>query len=548
MDDGETQREIYVSPIDSDGGGVWERTATPPSPLPTSVVGSGLLSYPSVGQECLVAECEGQRNIIAYTQPFGFAAYGQLPPDKLDEGAMQLSVNGLENAKLILNRKGYAALLSNEFAQVSIDGTKKEFLAKSRTSKILYSGGWRFDEYNKETENTLSTHVYTDIKDIRGFSDANRALEQGNSTPLPPMTPAYDYANKVVYNYGNIPGENVVYHRKTMQSQQPLNSYDKTVVTSHRVGYQTTHERYDGIEYPEGTILETSYKKNIQNNVGTMLERYGELQTGEQSGEIYRKQIYEGLNSGVPYGNPISNPLGQGQGYDYNLDSDSAYQFIESFGELDDQTLYRKAIHKKQLTSGQLEYKSLETLGGDSIHYCHMANESDTITSTFGSPDVSYIREIERSSTGIFTQQIFTDQNAFSEVLKTDNFQFRHTVNNGYILDYTEGQDIEAITVTNKKLSLKSSDDVEITIDGKRITLKVTDASILEITPEGLTYNGESLVFGALIRLMKTYGTNFTISTSPGSPAPLNPPVLTELQQYENWSENISKSLTTKKQ
>lgn len=547
MEDGKTQREIYISPLDSDGGGVWEKSASPPSPLPTSVVGSGMLSYPSVGQECLVAEFTGARHIIGYTQPRGFAPYGQLPPDVLDEGSFQLSVNGIENAKLLLTRKGFAGLISNEFAKVYIDGTDKVFLAKSRTSKIEYAGGQRHDLYDKENEHTQSRHVYTKIKDIRGFSDAAKRLEQGNSVPLPPTTPQYDYADKLVYNYGHIPGENIVYHRKTMQSQNPINRYDKTVVTSHRIGYQTEHERHNGIEYPEGTIFETSYKKNIRNNVGTMLERYGQLKQGEQAGEIYRKQLYEGLNRGVPYGNPLRDPLGEGLGYDYSLNSDSAYQFVESFGELSDSTLYRRAIHKKALTSGKLEYKTLETIGGDSIHYYLAENEENKLTTTLGSPDVSFIRQIERHSTGIFTEQVFNSEAALATRIETDSYEYKHTVNKGYLIDYTEGNDTEIIEVKRKKLSLKSSDDVEITIDGEKITLKVTDASILELTPDGMKYNGQSLAFGQLVTLLKQNGNRAVISSSPGSPAPLFPALLTNLQANEKWKPNSGNSLTTEK-
>lgn len=129
----------------------------------------------------------------------------------------------------------------------------------------------------------------------------------------------------------------------------------------------------------------------------------------------------------------------------------------------------------------------------------------------------------------------------------TESFEYRQTVNNGYVVSYTEKEDTETFEIKKKKLSLRSSDGVEIVIDGKAIRLQVDDKSILELTSDGMTYNGESLAFGALVDLINDYKSSLVLTASPGSPSPLFPAMATQIATNLKWKPNIKTSLTTKK-
>ena len=211
------KRRIMISPLQHDGAGPYVRSASPPSWVPTSILGSGVTSFPDVGQECLVAEKNSNRHIISYIPKRHSSSYGLLEPRKTPEGGVSFGVQGLERAFINMSRKGTVSLYSNTFAQMEVDGVNKGVLIKSFETKNEFAGGYKHHLYNEEGRTTPSQEVFNRKKDNPAFSDASLELEEPYPTPIPPTSPPYKYVDKAVINSG-FNEDNTIYNIETRKN------------------------------------------------------------------------------------------------------------------------------------------------------------------------------------------------------------------------------------------------------------------------------------------------------------------------------------------
>jgi|AntRauTorcE11898_2_1112593.scaffolds.fasta_scaffold01222_10 hypothetical protein len=516
--EGTKQRRIYISPLHHTGMGPVPRDASPPTVLPTSSLGAGIISFPEVGQECLVAEYEGQRHIIGYTQPKGVTPYGMQAPEKLEEGTTIFKAAGIESAQIRIDKYGAVDLFSNTFAQMGVDGTLKKAYMKGYETYNEYAGGYMKNLYNKDTFSTPSTHVFTRFKDSPGFDDSRLRSEQTYESPLPIAPGTYKYADKAIIRSGFISGESIPYKIETRQGINQINSYDKTVVTQSRFGYQGEHTRYNEQNIAAGRVFELSAKKNFKKNVATYNLIWGKQQ---DTGEVYRFEIKEGLNSGVPFGSPVKDPMGEGKGWGYDPQSNAKEYFSESFGQLSDNSFLRRHVSS---TFGQSDRFKVSEVYGSQVYYDKQVEFKDfKLKENYVSEDKLYFKEIAQNSIKL------------TETLS----------DNSYVFQYDEGDDTEVFSISNKKIELKSSDDVSITIEGKKITLKMQN-SVLELTPTGMTYNGQPLAFGAFVDLVVSNSSTFTQGVPPGTPAPLFPATLAKINKQAAEPNTSSTALKTK--
>lgn len=373
-----THRKIYISPLPHDGTGPWERQANPPNFLPTSALGSGVVSYPSPGQECIVGECNGERQILSYIQPHGQSAYGNLIPERLEEGSVMLSVNGLKTSSLRMNKYGYAALFSNAFAQMSVDGTKQEVLMKGKTAKIEYAGGFLHQLYDKETKNTASLQVFTRKKDNPGFSDLDRRIEEGYGAPLPLFQTPYRYVDKAIIKAGHIEDESHLYEIQTRQNVRAAEGQDKNVITELKIGYQTAHERFGGQNWPEGSILEWSAKKNLENSNGLFKIRYGKLLQdtpgSTDRGELLRTQIYEDVPK---MGTRIVDPMAEGKNWGLNYQKNADQVYISSFGRLLSSGSMKNSVQREVVADNKQKLALRRILGGEAVFEEQISQNND---------------------------------------------------------------------------------------------------------------------------------------------------------------------------
>ena len=484
------KRRIMVSPLQHDGAGPYVKSASPPSWMPTSILGSGVTSFPDVGQECLVAENNSYRHIVSYIPKRHSSPYGLLEPRKTPEGGVSFGIAGMEEAFIDMSRKGTVKMHSNTFAQIGVDGVNKSILIKSFETKNEFAGGYKHHLYNKEGRLTPTQEVFNYKKDNPAFSDTNLELEEPYPTPIPPTNPPYKYVDKAIINSG-FNEDNTIYNIETRQNVKSSPT-GKDVVTRLALGYQKPYERWgEKIKYPKGTIIDWTGKKNITGEVGSFMLRWGKLGQNYKNegtrGEIYRNQILEGLNNNKIYGNYQTNPAGRGEGYAYSKETDAKQQFTTSFGLLTDITdleqknsFYRQFLHLKD-PSSKIWHKTL--LGGDSGDLVWRSN--------LGKDKLSLNRELNLAEGGT------------------------------YKLQYEKNSEKEYFMIKNKKIELKTSDDVYIRIDGEEINLKMRDSN-LTLTPDGMWYNGKALVFETLIDFLNQNSPIIGMD-SLGAPVPFHP-------------------------
>ena len=560
--DGSTQRIIYISPLHHTGMGPISRDASPPSVLPTSNLGSGILSFPSIGQECLVAEFQGERHIISYTQPKNVSPYGIQAPTKLEEGTTIFRTAGLESAELRLDKYGGISMFSNNFAQVGVDGKLNLVYLKGYESKNEFAGGYQKHLYAKDTFQTRSQHVYTRFKDNPGFDDTRFRTEQTYETALPIGPGTYQYADKAIVRAGYIEGESIPYKIETRQGINQLNSYDKTVTTELRLGFQKEHTRWGNTTISSGSLFEFSGKKNFKRNVATYNVSIGKKSS---NGELFGLEFKEGLNNGLPFGTPVSNPMGEGEGWGYNPGSTAAEYFSTSWGKFEDGSFVRNYMSTnyinsrfnfKELYGGDQLYTKEFNVDADSFKYVTMSKEVAAFTliqrENFLFSDTIYNKteDIGRSTkitkeNGTYIQSILGENAFYREVYSNPLKLLEVLDDNSWRISVTEGNDVETFEISRKLIQLKSSDNVSITIEGEKISLKMKTSELV-LTPEGLTYNDQPLVFGALVDFLLNNAGTFVQGVPPGSPAPLFPATLGKLNSQAPQPNTSPTALKTK--
>lgn len=351
--DGTQKPTIFITPIPYLGGHLDEYPAHPPSGVPTSYWGSGAFTMPDIGQECITTQIGDEYYILAYVTSQGVSTYGA--PDTITEditpGSLIFSMAGVDKTSLILTRQSYASLNSHGLAHFSLWGDQKKIIAKGQIAYWDYAGGFLRSDWDKESKLTQIRHLFTKSEEYLAFSDITFRQEQGRKHPVP--DPAYRYADKVLLKYGHIPGEKVNYHLQTSQAVSALTPQDRNVVTNTRIGYQEAFNKFSNSpdEHVEGILHDFEAKQNIRGNVATFKQSLGKVESGRWKDRFSVKEYRVGLNNGLPFGAPITDPLGEGKGWT----EDAEQIFIEYIGQISSRNAYLK------------KYISTPALGGDRL-------------------------------------------------------------------------------------------------------------------------------------------------------------------------------------
>lgn len=150
--------DIYVQ--DKQEHGPAKKKALPPSSMATSKLGSGMLSLPDIGQECLVAEDElldPAVQIITYTTEQYSSPFGSLSGEKFSAGGLVFKVGGIHRAVLSLERDGVIGLFSNAWASMSLHGARGAYNLISKTYERRSKIG--ADIETLDTSNNRTSHV-----------------------------------------------------------------------------------------------------------------------------------------------------------------------------------------------------------------------------------------------------------------------------------------------------------------------------------------------------------------------------------------------------
>lgn len=361
----EGRKQIYVEPIGYANNATTMQKVYPPSFMPTSTSGSGVWSWPDVGQECIVAVDDQYEEgfIISYTVFPGMDSFGDYIEAETGEvGGVILKVGGYESAKVSMSPGGIIDIGSNRFSRIGFDGTQRLVEIQSMPMRIDFAGGAFVFNYGKEYIDVGIKEVTSNIMEFArtyeepGFSDWEQLCAE-RTIEVPPLV---DYVDKCVIRAGYIPNLNkateITKHVFQLDTRQSVGDDHtlKDVITELKLGYQHESDVYgNGVVYPEGSILEWKAKRNIANNIGTGYIRYGKLVTGDYSGEIYRVQLRENINPGTgstTLGTEVAgyryfDSIGFGKGFDYVDSLAIGEQYVLSIGTLSDNTLLREQYY-----------------------------------------------------------------------------------------------------------------------------------------------------------------------------------------------------------
>jgi len=489
-------KQIYVQEKVNRGTGARPRPATPPSTLPITQIGSGTLSVPDKGAGCIVLEVSpNERHIIRYIPHPNTSQWGLLYPPKLQSGTVMFSSNGFYKATLTLSRKGRVTLKSNLFSQLWIDGSANKIFSRSKSLDLNYSGGYWRHSFNKEDKSTSDIQIWTTYQDVEGLSDQKLRTEQGYNAPVPPMVPPYTYKDKVLRSVGTIKGEKALYTLETRQSRKALTPVDKNIVTKLRLGYQDSGNRFNK-PYPGGSIIDWTGKKNIKKDIGTFAFRWGKLRkdtpNSKDKGEIFRIQALEGLNSGIPLGMPLKNPLGEGQGYKYSKGGDAEQTFSLSFGLLEDSTLYRASISHEPLTGPSLKYKRV--LGGEKVWSEEISQDKALIDTQLTQESF----QITRKVAGGELNTLFNDQKAQ--------------------ITYKGEKGETQVTIEGNKTEILNADGTKVVISDNSIVLNEKGGSKLKIAGGKVGLGSGS---NEVLQILEDTLTALENTVSPGYGAPI---------------------------
>jgi len=378
---------IIASPISLGGEAEEELSVAAPNIIPNSSTGAGVFSYPTTGQECIIARDieSGSAWILTYIPGTGGDASGDYISGELGmtEGGVALKCGGYETSKLMLNPEGKIELGSNRFSRLNIDGEARLVeLNGFRFRKEFFSGG-EVRAFDEETEATTKLDWSNISYENPGFSDRGLDLEKGIEIPV-----ESDFVDKVVIrsgdlhdNFAAIP-DGVVYSLETRQASGDtvgsLGGSEKDVVSSLRLGLDKGDGRY------KGTIKDWRFKLNLKDSVDVFTERLGKIEASSNSlsGEVYNKSLLIGVNNSAKLGLSTWDTCGEGVGWDFDDSglgrSDTGVQMVTSFGWLHrdsrldariNSSLFRERIKDK---NSKLEV--LKVVGGDKVIYEEVGN------------------------------------------------------------------------------------------------------------------------------------------------------------------------------
>jgi len=423
-------------------------------------------------------------------------------------------------------------MFSSLFAQVSVDGDKGEVLLKGKTAKIEALGGSQHYLYDKDSKETQYRAVFYKHKENPGFTDSDKRIEKGYAQLLPKFPSQYKYVDKAIVLAGHIPGRTHLYEIQTRQSSHNINSQDKTVVTNALMGFQEKHERFDGLQYAEGSLVELSAKKNIQGDTGLFKFRYGKLKSDNANsvdrGEILGLYVYEGTDSNKAYGSQITDPTGEGKGWGVKYSKQHNYKYIHSFGKLNSGTEdYKNSIHREFTWAKDADLLRTTIVGGKySLNY-HLAHGSIVSDKIIGGPDSLYVRKVNNENTSF--QEVVEGDSLFLQEIESGSTKYTHQLEKDKLsVTFEKNGKKESIKVESSNVEIENSSGAKLNLDGDDIILK-SGGSTFKITPKGLTFNGKALVFEDLITTLANAPT-WTMGSAPGTPEPPFPALVTQLK------------------
>jgi len=360
-----SQKEIIVSPYSSDRETASEYIAIPPSIFPTDTFGSGVITLPELNQHCIVAETDGFRRvqILSYVPFAATTTFGEYTPVDISSGGAAFKIGGTKPLTMYFHKGGKWELYSNEFCNLSLDGTKRKLDWTVDSEHRVFAGG-RIDNTYEEIEGTEKStrhvEIYTQTFEWKQNSDLRISTEKSVLNPETTIIPLpdYSYVPKVIIKAGMITNQfdsnlgKILGHVYQLETRQSTYTGDKDTVSVLKLGRQSEMYKFDNDRvYPAGDMLEWSSKTaqitSEASHVSTHLLRFGELEKDVISngvpveyiqGEVYRNQSH--INIVEPIGAPLIDQLAAGKGYEFEwYKTAAAQQYLVSYGQLNSDQL-----------------------------------------------------------------------------------------------------------------------------------------------------------------------------------------------------------------
>lgn len=539
------QPKVYVSYLDGNVSTASETLANFSSIVPTSSMGSASLSLPKTGQQCLAFVGGGMPIIFAYIP--GGSIGGNFTPEGIDAGAFALAGGAATKMAFKFDPNRGISMNTGMFTEIDLDALDQSLKIKADTYKF-YTPGSSIDQTWDKKENTTSwIQVFTKDKETLQFTDRFEKLE----TPISPeilYLNTKKYTDKAIIRAGAVADENIVYQLETRQGYKPFlklpEPSDKDIFTSLRAGFQLKHTREGKIKWDGGSLYEWIGKKNTPGEIDTFLQRFGSLLDGEQKGEAYRLQIYTNHQFLTP--SPLGAPLKIGKGWEYDPKTDAELVYINSVGILADKSIKREFLTQN---FSKTEKFSLEDqyLGIDGIHTKHIIyKDIETYSNLNQDGSVLYSYSNKEGSKAILSE-LFGQEGHLKLEIKDSEYGALLNLNKGVKITYDEGGKSEILDLTSDNLVITLSSGVSLSIGKGSFTLNVGKSTFVIDEGGNLTFNGLPLAFGAIVDLILTSGApGIGISGAPGTPAPLHPKMIADLNTGKKLPTNNQKALLTK--
>jgi len=345
------------------------REVNPPSPIPVDDYGSGAVSLPDPGSQCLVFESEDLdiAQILTYIALPGMSVFGNLSTEKPGIGGFFTKIGGKFKTVIGQTKSGVIKLMAGQFSNIKINAKQEKVDISAKNYNKVSATGFQSDIFEENTSTPLIAEsrtrhmsVYTQSKESKRESDVS-SIQSGLGTEEVSLIPLVNnYVGKAVIRAGQVSNKSHGYygqptHTYEIDTRQSTgaSSTQKDTVTNFKLGYQGEHFPNSTTTWNSGgAMVEMTAKRNVPMDISSYVFRYGKslgdsgskfpdasptaLPGGEKlKGEIFRHQILDGLNYGIPFGTPIVNPLGEGLGYDRSLVTSAERVYSESFGVLD---------------------------------------------------------------------------------------------------------------------------------------------------------------------------------------------------------------------
>tara|TARA_Y100001938_G_scaffold149852_1_gene238293 strand:+ start:7331 stop:9301 length:1971 start_codon:yes stop_codon:yes gene_type:complete len=489
--------------------------ADTPSFTAVEPTGGGVQSSPPKGSHCLAYipvagnTYMDKAQILTFLPDLGVLPEGSLSAEPVEQGSFYLKVGGRAKNIFKMTKEGVMSLYAGSFARTDISGPRQLLDQAFKRSRLRTAVGIVQNEYIEFDpltnpgimERTSHTSSFTHKQEAQIDSDQKMDSEEVAIVPL--TTP---YVNKAVVRAGKIHNTAQVYedlatHSYVIDTRNStgVNPMQKDAVTKLELGFQGGHYPGAGTDFRSpGNLIHWTAKRNVPGNVGSFLWRYGALENDHGTklplapgssvipshpvkGEVWRRQIHQGLQVNVPLGVPVLDPLGRGKGYTEGDGDTSLESYTESLGVLN-----------SLLVLGQPTYKSFAR---KHMHATSVPGTGTFVDEHYGGealptdPDM-YVRTIEE-------QLGFVPQKTFYERVGTNAAKFG--VN--YLMEVSDVmQNKHTFEMSNQAMKLESF--VTTGVDTGSL---VTDHTAFTTTLNHTTAGSSSfLELGALASSLQT--------------------------------------------